>query len=663
MLNEWGETVLAAVRSLLWALGITVCAASVGSGSAAAGANATVIVTANFNPSATGQNTVFTASVTAAGLPPTGVVDFLDGFTPLCTGVPLVSAQASCVTRALSSGTHAITAVYRGDRNYVSITSLPYAQNVDGAFANLLIVTTGGSGGGSVTSNPPGIDCAAQCREPYAIAAAVTLRATPDVTSTFTGWSGPCSGTGECRVNVSAITSVAATFASSGIVPLRIDIDANTAYDPLTDGLIIARYLFGLRGTAMTSGALGAGATRTDPAEVLAHLNDLKPALDIDGNGESDALTDGLMITRYLFGLRGNALLAGALGARATRTTAAQIEGYIQSLMPTPVPPRGSAMSAPEKTWTFVPFADAACDDSSTTGVGISLSTSSNGVLIFLNGGGACWDEVTCLDLNGAVHGPFGATQFNGTVGALNASWIFNRADATNPFKDYSFVFVPYCTGDWHAGNNIVQYRGRPYRHTGFANMSAFLNRIVPTFPAAGPVFLAGTSAGGYGAAFNWWQTQQRFGSTRVHMIDDSGPFMPPDTVYPDVAAEQARRLNWNLDATLPAGCLGCASSLDKIFNFYTKAFPNNRAALVSHTEDLTVAGYYGITPGLFTTGLLELVTAQIRPNPKFRSFLISGSGHSSLKNSPQSAASGGVGLSTFITQMVNDDPAWASRP
>ena len=46
----------------------------------------------------------------------------------------------------------------------------------------------------------------------------------------------------------------------------------------------------------------------------------------------TDALTDGLVIVRYLFGLRGSALVAGAIGVGATRTTP-QIEAYIQTLM------------------------------------------------------------------------------------------------------------------------------------------------------------------------------------------------------------------------------------------------------------------------------------------------------------------------------------------
>lgn len=51
-------------------------------------------------------------------------------------------------------------------------------------------------------------------------------------------------------------------------------------------------------------------------------------ALDIDGNGQVEALTDGVLTLRYLLGLRGDALVAGATGACASRDTAA-IEAYL----------------------------------------------------------------------------------------------------------------------------------------------------------------------------------------------------------------------------------------------------------------------------------------------------------------------------------------------
>jgi len=56
--------------------------------------------------------------------------------------------------------------------------------------------------------------------------------------------------------------------------------------------------------------------------------------LDVDGDGRADALTDGLLILRYLFGLRGDALLPNAVAPGATRTTPEQIESWLQSLRP-----------------------------------------------------------------------------------------------------------------------------------------------------------------------------------------------------------------------------------------------------------------------------------------------------------------------------------------
>ena len=56
---------------------------------------------------------------------------------------------------------------------------------------------------------------------------------------------------------------------------------------------------------------------------------------DIDGNGQVDALTDGLLILRYLFGLEGDALIKGVIAADATITSAADVEACFDTLMPT----------------------------------------------------------------------------------------------------------------------------------------------------------------------------------------------------------------------------------------------------------------------------------------------------------------------------------------
>ena len=126
-------------------------------------------------------------------------------------------------------------------------------------------------------------------------------------------------------------------LSSTAVIEGTLDADGSTTttkYDALTDGLLIFRYLSGLTGPSLTTGALGGTATWTDPDAIKTHLDGIRPALDIDGNGTADALTDGLLIIRYLFGLRGPALIAGAVGPLATRKTAADIEAYLQTIMP-----------------------------------------------------------------------------------------------------------------------------------------------------------------------------------------------------------------------------------------------------------------------------------------------------------------------------------------
>jgi hypothetical protein len=218
-----------------------------------------------------------------------------------------------------------------GTGNDVTLT-----VQANGALSTLT-VSKAGSGSGTVTSDVGAIDCGATCNDTYATGTPITLTATPGAGSQFTGWLGPCTGNATCPFAINGTTSAVATFAPVLLGAPTLDADASlatTRYDALTDGLLIVRYLFGLTGTSLTTNALGATATRTDPAAVKAYLDDIRPALDIDGNGAADALTDGLLIVRYLFGLRGGSLIAGAVDPLATRTTAAAIEAYIGSLMP-----------------------------------------------------------------------------------------------------------------------------------------------------------------------------------------------------------------------------------------------------------------------------------------------------------------------------------------
>jgi len=69
-----------------------------------------------------------------------------------------------------------------------------------------------GTGSGTVTANPPDINCPGLCSASIATRTAVTLTATAAAGSTFAGWSGACSGMGTCSVTMNSATIATSTF-------------------------------------------------------------------------------------------------------------------------------------------------------------------------------------------------------------------------------------------------------------------------------------------------------------------------------------------------------------------------------------------------------------------------------------------------------------------
>ena len=109
-----------------------------------------------------------------------------------------------------------------------------------------------------------------------------------------------------------------------------LDIDNDGVVDALTDGILLLRYMFGFENDALISNVVGIDAIRNNALSIAQFMDDNRTQFDIDGNGEVDALTDGILILRYMFTFRGNTLIANdVIGENATRTTAAEIENVL----------------------------------------------------------------------------------------------------------------------------------------------------------------------------------------------------------------------------------------------------------------------------------------------------------------------------------------------
>jgi YD repeat-containing protein len=92
------------------------------------------------------------------------------------------------------------------------------------ATQHTLTVSKSGTGGGTVTSNPTGIDCGADCTEDFIENTSVTLTATPDVGSSFAGWSGDCNVNG--MVTINAAKSCTATFDTTPLQQFTLNVTA-----------------------------------------------------------------------------------------------------------------------------------------------------------------------------------------------------------------------------------------------------------------------------------------------------------------------------------------------------------------------------------------------------------------------------------------------------
>lgn len=207
---------------------------------------------------------------------------------------------------------------------------------------------------------------------------------------------------------------------------------------------------------------------------------------------------------------------------------------------------------APGTDWQWVPIEGSRCIDGKQTGVYVRSGTKAVTRLgIYLDGGGACFNAITCGTCSTGSH-----------PGTPGSGGIFAAEDARNPLRDYAWVHVPYCTGDVHAGNTTKRVASGDRHFHGLANIKLMLQHAYASFPNVTDLVLTGESAGGFGAFVNFPTVRNRWPSARAVLIDDSGPVI--DDADLAVCLQAKFRSTWNLNAALPpkCPCVGTAGNM-----------------------------------------------------------------------------------------------------
>jgi len=232
--------------------------------------------------------------------------------------------------------------------------------------------------------------------------------------------------------------------------------------------------------------------------------------------------------------------------------------------------------------------------------------TGSPNLLFLLEGGGACWDFETCSGRAGVL----GAANPNGISDdymtqfkAKYASPLVNGADPGLPLrsrtdlvtKNWNIVYMPYCTGDVHLGDNVATYTDSTgqnppltWHHAGYTNTLAVANWTRTQFPSIQKFLMTGYSAGGTATAAGYYFVRKAINPARGYLLNDSGPiFLAPNATYRSRALHDKIRQSWNLNSVfsrLPATFN--QNDFGTINRMVAQEFPNDQLAYTGYTRD-----------------------------------------------------------------------------
>lgn len=251
---------------------------------------------------------------------------------------------------------------------------------------------------------------------------------------------------------------------------------------------------------------------------------------------------------------------------------------------------------------------------------------SSDDLLIFLQGGGACWSDF-CLAVNQAPEGIPG-------VDALLTDL------PENPFKDFDVAYAPYCDGSLFSGDTELDDDGdgTPDRfHRGLANLSATLDLAVTAFPSPPRVVLAGSSGGGYGTLLGAVLVRRVFPDAELVVLADSGSGLArgeADPAFVRTLLQEQGSLRF-----VPEDCTGCIDDghVTGVLRWTLERDPDLRVGLFSSWYDAIIGDVFlRVEPTAFRDSLDAQTSALHAEFPdRYRRFLVDGRMHTTLLGDP----------------------------
>jgi Pectinacetylesterase len=247
-------------------------------------------------------------------------------------------------------------------------------------------------------------------------------------------------------------------------------------------------------------------------------------------------------------------------------------------------------------TWVKIEPPGVVCGNNTPYKFFANFSASTDKLVVVFEPGGACWDYDSCTGKNGIR----GAANVDGLKDTHwdKASFIspfLSRFDDTSPSQTWNMVYIPYCTGDVHTGNNVVTYEGTPnveFHHDGHTAVQEVVKWIDGNFTHVPKLLVTGCSAGGVGALVNYRFLRNGIRAVeKGYLLDDSGPVFPSSGYSQPL--HSMIRAAWNIDSLKPQMPPGFTlDDMGTVNTALADEFPNDRLATTFFRRDMNFSLY-----------------------------------------------------------------------